>query len=729
MSTAPLSHLKSCHCCGLVQKVPDLPPQHAAVCPRCHTWLPLDAEEEDNTPAAAAAATGLVLFLPAVTLPFLRIERLGHTSENSLVGGVGSLLEHGEWFVGAVVLVFSVILPPVKLLTLLVLSELPWLLKHRYRAWAYRAVEQVGRWGMLDVLFVAVLIAFIKFGDLMRFTPGPGLLVFGSFVFLSLIASYLFKPHFLWEEEPMTDPTSPSPSPPPGSESSQRGESSAEAADEAASQPQAGEAVSSDEDRAASDASRLPQAPVRRKRRRRWLWLIPIVAILFVATAVYQSWSERGLLVHITFADGHGIKPGDALRYNGIVVGKVERVGLARDLESVRIDVRLSPGSEGLARQGARFWIVRPEVRLAGISGLETVVGAKYLSVLPGEPSAPPETRFVGLKEAPLIDTLERGGIEIVLQADDASGLADGSPVFYRRLRVGGVKSIGLASDGSAIEAVLYIRPQFRQLIRENTKFWNASGVRLQGGLTGFSLQVGPVETLLRSGIAMAVPPDAGDPIAEGHRFVLHDEPHEEWLAWKPTLGSGSVPDRLPRPQRCILEWDASRLWWSAEQQRSGWVLRIREGLLGPADLLSVPEGAVEGTSHLLLAGKTVDIGEELQPRGEGISLLKLELTEKRLKSVMLREPKAPLDVLLVADPTEPPLFVSTARLTADEGKWVIDKELPVTQGMHGAAAVSVEDGAVVGFVLAKDGGPARIATYRETPAAADTALSSDTEE
>jgi paraquat-inducible protein A len=194
--------LRSCPHCGLIQKVPPVGPGRRAVCFRCEGGLgPGPRRWVSNSRTAAIATAALVLFPLAVTLPMIRIEKFGHTHESGLIEGVTALLSHGELVVGVVVLTCSVILPVVKLAAILVLSTGRFL-RHRHRALTYRLVEWTGRWGMLDVLLVAVLLAVLKLGDMVEVSVGPGLLVFTSCVGLSLLATASFDPHALWEPQP-----------------------------------------------------------------------------------------------------------------------------------------------------------------------------------------------------------------------------------------------------------------------------------------------------------------------------------------------------------------------------------------------------------------------------------------------------------------------------------------------------------------------------------------------
>ncbi len=192
-SVAEEAHsLRSCPHCGLIQKVPPIGPGLRACCFRCEGGLGTGPRRwVSNSRTAAIATAALVLFPLAVTLPMIRIEKFGHTHESGLIEGVTALLSRGELVVGVIVLTCSVILPVLKLAARL-----------RHRALTYRLVEWTGRWGMLDVLLVAILLAVLKLGDMVEVSVGPGLLAFTSCVGLSLIAAASFDPHSLWEPQP-----------------------------------------------------------------------------------------------------------------------------------------------------------------------------------------------------------------------------------------------------------------------------------------------------------------------------------------------------------------------------------------------------------------------------------------------------------------------------------------------------------------------------------------------
>lgn len=198
--TSTSTAIRTCRCCGLAQVVAPLAEGQRARCPRCGcTVAGATSRWRGNSAAAAIALAGLILYPLGVLLPIMRLERMGYHNESSILDGTITLLAKGHVWVGIVVLICSVILPAAKLLALLILTTGDAILRRSHRAWVYRAVEFTGRWGMLDVLAVAVLIAAVKLGESIDITPGPGAAAFTAVVILSLLASAAFDSHAIWE--------------------------------------------------------------------------------------------------------------------------------------------------------------------------------------------------------------------------------------------------------------------------------------------------------------------------------------------------------------------------------------------------------------------------------------------------------------------------------------------------------------------------------------------------
>jgi paraquat-inducible protein A len=156
---------------------------------------------QSNRRTAAVALAALIIYPLAVSLPMLRVERFGHFNDASILEGVVTLLGSGHILVGLVVLLCSIVLPLGKLIGLFLLSSGRFLKRRRHRALTYHIVEWTGRWGMLDVLLVAILVAVLKIGDLVEVSARPAALAFTGCVVLSLIATACFDPHSLWRDD------------------------------------------------------------------------------------------------------------------------------------------------------------------------------------------------------------------------------------------------------------------------------------------------------------------------------------------------------------------------------------------------------------------------------------------------------------------------------------------------------------------------------------------------
>ena len=196
-----MSHLKACHCCGLIHQIPEISPSQRATCTRCGCGFGRPGNLVKTASRTAAAAVGaFVLFWPAVLLPILEIEQLGLKSKSSLLGGIFEMFHHGSYFVGTIVLLFSIVFPLTKIVLLLELSLLE-LLHRKHKALTLRLMEHLGKWSMMDVMLLAFLVMLVKLGDMVEFHFGPAIIAFVFCVMMSMIASLTFDPHAIWEEQ------------------------------------------------------------------------------------------------------------------------------------------------------------------------------------------------------------------------------------------------------------------------------------------------------------------------------------------------------------------------------------------------------------------------------------------------------------------------------------------------------------------------------------------------
>lgn len=290
-------------------------------------------------------------------------------------------------------------------------------------------------------------------------------------------------------------------------------------------------------------AEPIPTATIRR-RRVSFFWLVPVVALGIVGYLVWsQVMRDRGPMITIVFTDAGGIEPGSEIIHRGVTVGVVRDLTLAPGLESVSVSAELRPDAAGLAVQGTRFWVVRPEVSLERIAGLETLVGPQYIALQPGDPGAARADSFTGLDAPPRIAPADERALRLTLRTDRLGNLAPGSPVRYREVRVGVVRHAVLSDDATGVLVTVDIEPRYAVLIHEHTRFWRTGGVGVDFGLfRGLSVEADSLDALLQASISLATPEREsrrGERASSGDLFELSDAPESDWLEWTPVIELG----------------------------------------------------------------------------------------------------------------------------------------------------------------------------------------------
>jgi paraquat-inducible protein B len=251
-------------------------------------------------------------------------------------------------------------------------------------------------------------------------------------------------------------------------------------------------------------------------------WIVPIAALVVGAVLIARTLMQAGPEITIAFRSAEGLEAGRTeVRYKEVIVGKVGKVGLSPDRERVLVTVKLDKSAASLAVDDTRFWVVRPRVGLAGVSGLGTLFSGSYIGVDAGV-AEEERLHFTGLEAPPLVLRGEPGRT-FVLAAQNLGSLDVGSPVYYRRTRVGRVVGYTLDAEKDALAVQVLIEPPNERLVTTDSRFWNASGVDLSLNASGFTLDTESLASILVGGVAFANPGDApaAPPAADGQRFEL----------------------------------------------------------------------------------------------------------------------------------------------------------------------------------------------------------------
>ena len=284
-----------------------------------------------------------------------------------------------------------------------------------------------------------------------------------------------------------------------------------------------------------SEESQFPTALVRDDRiglltRSSWVFLLLTAACLGLAFYLgFKATVPKGKLITVHFSDGHGLKAEDALRYRGINIGEVEAIRLQDDLQHVDVDLRLRPDAEQVAREGSVFWIERPQLSLARMSGLETVVGAKYVGVIPGPPNGKERKEFIGQVNPPRLR--QPSDVSVLVRFKDGNGIEAGDAVKFRGVVVGEVTDVRLDEAFESVEVRAQLVERARILAQTGTVFWvERPKVNFRDGIRG-------LETLVEGKYLALMPyPSDGQPQTE---FEGAEKPPANWQDWKPFADIG----------------------------------------------------------------------------------------------------------------------------------------------------------------------------------------------
>jgi paraquat-inducible protein B len=261
-----------------------------------------------------------------------------------------------------------------------------------------------------------------------------------------------------------------------------------------------------------------------------WLvWLVPLVAVIIGIGLGARSILNRGPTITIYFHNAEGIEANKTqIKYKDVDVGIVRRVKLTKDHREVEVtaEMRGNSGIENLLVNDTRFWVVRPRVGAAGVSGLGTLLSGAYIGMDAGR-DATEKREFDGLDVQPAI-TADVPGREFTLMADDLGSLDIGSPIYLRRVPVGQVLAYAMQPDGRHIKFTIFVTAPYDRFVSAHSRFWHASGVDVDLSAQGLHVQTQSMVSVLAGGIAFQDLPDPdntlGTPVEapEHTQFTLY---------------------------------------------------------------------------------------------------------------------------------------------------------------------------------------------------------------
>ena len=271
-----------------------------------------------------------------------------------------------------------------------------------------------------------------------------------------------------------------------------------------------------------SPAARIPPPTVGKRSLFSIVWLIPIVAAGIGVWLVYQTLIEQGPTITITFTSAESLVGGKTkIRYKAVEVGEVDSISLASDLSHVEVKATFVPGAKPYLTQDAKFWVVRPRITLGGVSGLGTLLSGSYIGVQPGT-AGQFTSSFEGLEVPPVIHT-GTAGSKFVLEAKTLGSVGVGAPIYFKEVKVGEVVGYELAQGNRSVLIHAFVDSPHHKIVRQNSRFWNASGIDVTLGADGLQVRAESLVALATGGIAFETPVKPGPPVPPGFVFTLYE--------------------------------------------------------------------------------------------------------------------------------------------------------------------------------------------------------------
>lgn len=236
--------------------------------------------------------------------------------------------------------------------------------------------------------------------------------------------------------------------------------------------------------------------------------------------------AQRGVMAAITFRPPVALEPEKTrVLFNGFEVGLVQSVSFEEENKAVTAAVSFHPDAESYLTTATRFWLVKPEVSLQGVSGLDTLLKGNHIEmdVVKGKKHKPSRD-FEALQEAPKVD-YTRPGLHLKLESGELSSVSRGTPILYRQVQVGQVQAVSLSRSRNSVIADITIEPQYAGLVNDHSRFWKASGLTVSGSITKLKIRAESLTSIVQGGIAFFNPDrGSGKRIRNGQVFNLYDD-------------------------------------------------------------------------------------------------------------------------------------------------------------------------------------------------------------
>ncbi len=250
------------------------------------------------------------------------------------------------------------------------------------------------------------------------------------------------------------------------------------------------------------------------------IWIVPFIAIMVAGWLAYQYYAELGDEIRIIFPKNEGLNAGQSqIKYRDVQVGTVQKIVLRKDGNGVVVIARMDKLAAPYLNEKAKFWIVKPEVGVTGVSGLDTLLSGTYINMYSEKEEQSKDT-FYGLKEA---YHENKEGIYYQLTAPSGLNINRGTPISFKNMTVGQVEHVNISLDGQNIDFVVFIQKAYVPYVHRDSKFWVTSTVDVSFANGRLDVNVAPLSNLVQGGIELSsTHEDANDTVPDNFVFRLY---------------------------------------------------------------------------------------------------------------------------------------------------------------------------------------------------------------
>ncbi len=247
----------------------------------------------------------------------------------------------------------------------------------------------------------------------------------------------------------------------------------------------------------------------------------------------FKAAQNSGTQITLAADNTHGLRVGSEIRFQGVNVGQV--ISLVPDFQKdgVIIEATIFPEfAKKIVKSDTYFWAPTPKISISKAENLDSLFGA-YIDVIPGQKGI--SHRFE------LHQTAEfNQALTLTLESESRGSVSVGTPILFRDFEVGSVTKVALGRFGDRVLIEVKVQRKYKHLVRQNTVFWNKSGLDVSIGLSGATIHSGTVESLIRGGISFATPETEkiDKPARMNQHFLLYKKQERDWDTWRTAIPS-----------------------------------------------------------------------------------------------------------------------------------------------------------------------------------------------